>query len=110
MEISKDLNAALSVAYNEAKKRKHEYLLPEHFIYASLFFEIGRELVYACEGDEKELKNDLKLFIDSNKVPKTSSNAPVQSLGFQNMMDNAVLHITSAEKKTLEMLGLDYIN
>ncbi len=103
MEISKDLNAALSIAYNEAKKRKHEYLVPEHFIYASLFFEFGKEIVYACNGDEEELKNDLKTFIDGDNIPKSTSNTPVQSTGFQNMMDNAVMHITSAEKRKLEI-------
>jgi len=103
MEISKDLNAVLSIAYNEAKKRNHEYLLPEHFVYASLFFEFAKELVYVCDGDEKELRKDLMNFIDGDNIPKTKSENPVQSLGFQNMMDNAVFHITSAEKERLEI-------
>jgi len=103
MKMSKNLNATLSVAFNEAKKRKHELLLPEHFVYASLFFEFGNELLEMVDGNKEELKNDLKSFIDSDMIPKTRAKDPVQSIGFQDMMDDAVFHIASAEKSTLEV-------
>jgi len=103
MKMSKELNAALSVAFNEAKMRKHEFLLPEHFVYASLFFEFARELIDRVDGDENELKNDLKNFIDGDNIPKIKSQNPVQSLGFQDMMNDAVLHISSAEKDLLDI-------
>jgi len=56
MNISEDLNQVIMAAFNEAKTRKHEFLTPEHVLYASLFFGEGREIVENCGGDTELLK------------------------------------------------------
>ena len=45
MEINEQLNSILMAAYNEAKNRRHEYLTPEHILYASLHFETAQNLI-----------------------------------------------------------------
>ena len=47
MEISEALNHVILSAYREAEERKHEYLTPEHVLYASLFSKDGREILTA---------------------------------------------------------------
>lgn len=61
MQIERELQALLSAAYQEAKQRHHEYLTPEHLLYAALFFDYPREVLEACEiapDDVKEALSD----------------------------------------------------
>ena len=44
MEMSEELNQIFRSAFNEASARNHEYLTPEHLLYASLFFENGKKI------------------------------------------------------------------
>ncbi|HPO46614.1 MAG TPA: Clp protease N-terminal domain-containing protein, partial [Spirochaetota bacterium] len=45
-------------AFNEAKSRRHEYLTPEHLLYAALFFGEGRAIVEGCGGDVDRLRGN----------------------------------------------------
>ena len=54
MDISTELNEIIMAAYHEAETRGHEYLTPEHVLYASLFFERGREIILACGAAHEE--------------------------------------------------------
>gem|GEM_PF-5873373 len=36
MKVSQEVQAIFNAAYNEAKLRNHEYLTPEHILYAGL--------------------------------------------------------------------------
>ena len=51
MDISTELNEIIVAAYHEAESRGHEYLTPEHVLYASLFFDRGREIILSCGGN-----------------------------------------------------------
>ena len=102
MEISTELNEIIVAAYHEAENRNHEYLMPEHVLYASLFFDRGREILTACGGDMKGLTADLEGFF-STHVPVVESGKPIQSAGFQSVMENAILHTASADKESVEI-------
>ena len=41
MKISESLNQVIMAAYAEANTRSHEFVTPEHLLYASLFFDDG---------------------------------------------------------------------
>ena len=103
MKINDELNDILSAAFNEAKNRKHEYLLPEHILYASLFFENGREIIVNINGDIDKLKKELENFFGSDYIPTNEAEEPVQSRGFQNVIENAILHVVSAEKEEVDI-------
>jgi len=102
MEISKELNEIIMAAYREAESKGHEYLTPEHVLYASLFFDRGREIVLACGGNVESLTRDLEGFFTKH-VPVTEGEKPVQSAGFQSVMENAILHTASSEKESVEI-------
>ncbi len=103
MKINDELNDILSAAFNEAKVRKHEYLLPEHILYASLFFENGREIIVNVNGNIDKLKKELENFFKSGYIPINETKEPVQSRGFQNVIENAILHVVSAEKEEVDV-------
>jgi ATP-dependent Clp protease ATP-binding subunit ClpA len=102
MEISDELNQIIIAAYREAESRNHEYLTPEHVLYASLFFDRGREIVTRCGGDVRSLRGDIEEFFTAH-LEVVDNSKPVQSMGFQSVMERAILHTASADKSTVEI-------
>ena len=108
MELNSVLNEVLMAAFNEATAKKHEYLTPEHILYASLFFEEGQILIEALGGNVNNLKTTIENFFDK-KMEKFEGDEPKQSVGFQNVMERAIWHTASAQKETLD-LGDVYVS
>ena len=103
MKINEELDHIFRAAYTEAKLRSHEYLTPEHILFASLFFESSSEIIRSCGGDVKGLQAKLEDFF-ATKIPKTAKEMdPVQSASFQNVIERAVWHTTSAQKGELDI-------
>ncbi|HEX7503108.1 MAG TPA: Clp protease N-terminal domain-containing protein, partial [Acidobacteriota bacterium] len=102
MEIDDELNRILAVAYADARSRKHEYLTPEHILHASLFFAAGAGIISRCGANVELMKRELETYMNE-QVPKTTRKDPVPSLGFQDLMERAVVHTVAAEKKLLEI-------
>ncbi len=103
MKISEELDSIFRTAYTEAKLRSHEYLTPEHILFAALFYESSSEIIRACGGDVKHLQTRLEDFF-ATKLPKLKRETdPVQSASFQNVIERAVWHTTSAQKGELDI-------
>ena len=60
MEISEVLNNILMSAYNEAKNRHHEYLTPEHILYASLYYDEGKKIVTGAGANVEKIILDIE--------------------------------------------------
>jgi len=101
MEISTVLNQILMAAYNEAKNRKHEYLTPEHVLFAALYFPEGREVIKGCGGNIEQLKRNLDKHL-STRIPVIEEGEPIQSVGLQHVIERAIMHINSAQKEILD--------
>jgi ATP-dependent Clp protease ATP-binding subunit ClpA len=102
MEMQEELNRVLAVAFADARGRKHEYLTPEHILYASLFFAAGAGIMNRCGANVELMKKELETYLNE-RVPKAAKADPVPSLGFQELMERAVVHSLAAEKKLLEI-------
>ncbi len=102
MEINHELNNILMAAFQEAKMRKHEYLTPEHVLYATLFNETGRDIIRGSGGDVDSLGRKIKEFFDRH-ITTVESDEPVQSEGFKNVLERAIWHTSSAQKEELEI-------
>ncbi|MCP5047509.1 MAG: AAA family ATPase, partial [bacterium] len=103
MRVSEELNNIITAAYTEAKARSHEYVTPEHILYAALFFGSGTQIILACGGDISVLKSELENFFKDGYIPVKKGQEPVQSEGFQNVVENAMLHVVSSGKNTLDI-------
>ncbi len=103
MRVSEELNNIITAAYSEAKARAHEYVTPEHILYASLFFGTGHKIIAGCGGDVERLKKELEQFFKGDFIPVKEGKNPVQSEGFQNVIENAMLHVVSAGKQVLDI-------
>jgi ATP-dependent Clp protease ATP-binding subunit ClpA len=102
MEINHELNNILMAAFEEAKTRRHEYLTPEHILYASLHNEVGKDIIEGSGGDVKNLILKIEDFFKKH-ISSVDSNEPIQSVGFKSVLERAIWHTTSAQKDELEV-------
>ncbi|PIE68103.1 MAG: ATP-dependent Clp protease ATP-binding subunit ClpA [Deltaproteobacteria bacterium] len=99
--ISKELSATLGFAVREAKKRRHEYVSIEHVLFAILHDNTGLDIVEKCGGNADNIKSNLEMFFNENMemIPEESEYVLQQTIGFQRVIQRAVNHVRSAEKK-----------
>ena len=102
MRINRELQAILNAAYQEAKQRNHEYLTPEHVLYAALHFDYPRDVVAECGVDPDGVRTQLDRHL-KEKVPVVEGADPLQSLGFQNVIERAVFHTEAASKEEVDI-------
>jgi ATP-dependent Clp protease ATP-binding subunit ClpA len=102
MKVSQEVQAIFNAAYNEAKLRNHEYLTPEHILYAALSFEQVRSILEACEADVEQLRRGMEAYFEQ-KIPQVKNTEPVQTAGFQSVIERAVLQSQAAGKEEVEV-------
>ena len=67
MRISRELEVSLTLAVNEARRRRHEFLCVEHVLYALLHDDDVAEVIRHCGGDVAALKRDLERFFEDTR-------------------------------------------
>ncbi len=99
--ISKDLEATLNGALKEAKTRRHEYVSLEHLLFALLRDKDGKSTILACGGDLEKLHKSLEEFFDGQMetLPAGIDRDPQQTLSFHRVLQRALIHAQSAERK-----------
>ncbi len=102
MKINEELNKVLMAAFNEAQDKKHEFLTPEHVLYAALHNNEGKKIIENVGGDVSNLLSNIEDYF-KEKIPVVEEGEPIQSVGFQNIMEKAIWHTTSAEKEELDL-------
>jgi ATP-dependent Clp protease ATP-binding subunit ClpA len=101
MRISPEVEIALSLAANEAARRRHEFITVEHLTYALLFDEQTALVVKHSGGDIRELKKKLETFLDTQLevLPEDMASTPSASLGVQRAIRRAAAHVQSSGKE-----------
>jgi ATP-dependent Clp protease ATP-binding subunit ClpA len=105
MRISRELEVTLTLAVNEARRRRHEFLCLEHVLYALTFDETVSNIIRQCGGDVKGLQRDLEVFFKENleQLPEgADEQEPQQTLGFQRALQRAAAHVQSSGKDVIE--------
>jgi ATP-dependent Clp protease ATP-binding subunit ClpA len=101
--ISKELESTLNIALKEAKRRRHEYVSLEHLLYALLQDKDASRAIINCGGDIDRLRKSLDEFFNGqmDALPEGVDQEPHQTLGFHRILQRAVIHAQSAEKKEI---------
>src|SRR5215470_4638322 len=101
--ISKELEGTLNVALKEAKQRRHEFVCLEHLLYALLQDKDASGAIINCGGDIDRLRKALEEFFNAQlqKLPDGFDQDPQQTLSFHRVLQRAVIHAQSAEKKEI---------
>ena len=92
MKLDETASQIIISASTEAHYRNHEYVTPEHILYAALFFEESINIIKACGGDINKLKN----------IPVIKNGKTSESIGFQNVMQNTAIHAISSGKDIIK--------
>ncbi len=103
--ISKELSTTLGIAVREAKKRRHEYVCIEHVLYAILNYGSGIETIKKCGGNPETIKKNLDAFFKEKMTTMDDGKDYVlqQTVGFQRMIQRAINHARSAEKREVNL-------
>lgn len=101
--ITKELEATLNFALNEAKTRRHEYVSLEHLLFALLRDKDGKAAIIACGGDIERLRKSLEEYFTGQMetLPQGWNQEPQQTLSFHRVLQRAVIHAQSAERKEI---------
>jgi len=105
MRISGHVQAIIDAAYNEAKIRKHEYLTPEHILYAALAFDEVQGVFFSCGADLELLKNGMESFFDQ-KLPIKNTGEPTKTVGFHSVIERAVIQSRSSQKEMIDVADI----
>jgi len=108
MEYSQELKDTLATAFNEAVRRRHEYVTLEHVLYALVSDPKVAKIIRACGGNLDHLRTDLDAFFDANMtpLPEGVDQDPQQTLAFQRVFQRAVMHVQSSGKSVMDSPNL----
>ncbi len=101
MMLSPDLEHTLNLAIQNAREDAHEFITVEHLLLALLSNESVSRVLRACAGDVDHLKVELTGFLEQNvpTIPAESEEEPQPGLGFQRVLQRAILHVQSSGQK-----------
>ena len=99
--LSKELEITLNNAFTVAHSKRHEFITVEHLLLALLDNITTIPILIACGCNLNLLKADLTHFINDNiaTLPEKSTRETQPTLGFQRVLQRAVFHVQSTDKK-----------
>ena len=99
--ISQELEVSLHMAFMDARQKRHELITVEHLLVAMLNNPSAQEVLSACGANLASLKDELTSHIEEH-TPIVSGENDVDTqptLGFQRVIQRAMLHVQSSGKK-----------
>jgi ATP-dependent Clp protease ATP-binding subunit ClpA len=103
--IAHELEVSLHAAFVEARHKRHEFITVEHLLLALLDNPSAQEVIRACGAKIDDLRKNLIEFIEQH-TPIVAGDGDVNTqptLGFQRVIQRAILHVQSSGKK--EVMG-----
>lgn len=99
--IAQELEVSLHMAFMEARQKRHEFITVEHLLLAMLDNPSAAEVLRACAADVNALRQQLTEFIDKHtpRMPGEEEVDTQPTLGFQRVIQRAILHVQSSGKK-----------
>jgi len=99
--LSQELEFSLNAAFQAAREKRHEYITVEHLLTALLDNPSAARVLRACGGNIDDLRRNLVAFMRDNVpvLPPESEVDTQPTLGFQRVIQRAVLHVQGVGKK-----------
>jgi ATP-dependent Clp protease ATP-binding subunit ClpA len=99
--IAQELEVSLHMAFMTARQKRHEFITVEHLLLAMLDNPSAAEVLRACAADVNILRQQLTEFIEKHTplVPGEDEVDTQPTLGFQRVIQRAILHVQSSGKK-----------
>jgi ATP-dependent Clp protease ATP-binding subunit ClpA len=98
--IAQELEVSLHMAFMEARQKRHEFITVEHLLLALLDNPSASEVLKACAAEIDDLRKLLSEFVTEHTPILTTEDTDTQpTLGFQRVIQRAILHVQSSGKK-----------
>ncbi|MTW10755.1 ATP-dependent Clp protease ATP-binding subunit ClpA [Pseudoduganella eburnea] len=109
--IAQELEVSLHMAFVEARQARHEFITVEHLLLALLDNPSAAEVLRACAVNIEDLRKTLTNFIGDNTptVPGTGEVDTQPTLGFQRVIQRAIMHVQSASNGKKEVTGANVL-
>ena len=109
--IAQELEVSLHMAFVDARASRHEFITVEHLIAALLDNATAVEVLKACAVNIAELRAQLKNFINDNTpvVPGNDEVDTQPTLGFQRVIQRAIMHVQSTSSGKKEVTGANVL-
>ncbi|MBT3826435.1 MAG: ATP-dependent Clp protease ATP-binding subunit ClpA [Nitrosomonadales bacterium] len=99
--IAQELEVSLHMAFMDARQKRHELITVEHLLLAMLDNPSASEVLNSCGANLEKLRENIAGHIEEH-TPKVSGKEEVDTqptLGFQRVIQRAMLHVQSSGKK-----------
>src|SRR5450830_255398 len=109
--IAQELEVSLHMAFVEARQARHEFITVEHLLLALLDNPSAAEVMRACAVNIDDLRKTLSNFITDN-TPTVSGTSEVDTqptLGFQRVIQRAIMHVQSSSNGKKEVTGANVL-
>ena len=109
--IAQELEVSLHMAFVEARQQRHEFITVEHLLLALLDNPSAAEVLRACSANIDDLRKSLTHFIKDN-TPQVAGTEEVDTqptLGFQRVIQRAIMHVQSTGNGKKEVTGANVL-
>ena len=109
--IAQELEVSLHMAFVEARQQRHEFITVEHLLLALLDNPSAAEVLRACAANIDDLRKSLTNFIKDN-TPQVAGTEDVDTqptLGFQRVIQRAIMHVQSTGSGKKEVTGANVL-
>ncbi len=109
--IAQELEVSLHMAFVEARQQRHEFITVEHLLLALLDNPSAAEVLRACAANIDDLRSALTNFIKDN-TPQVGGTEEVDTqptLGFQRVIQRAIMHVQSTGNGKKEVTGANVL-
>ncbi|MBL8370846.1 MAG: ATP-dependent Clp protease ATP-binding subunit ClpA [Burkholderiaceae bacterium] len=109
--IAQELEVSLHMAFVEARQQRHEFITVEHLLLALLDNPSAAEVLRACSANIEDLRKSLSTFIADN-TPQVAGTEEVDTqptLGFQRVIQRAIMHVQSTGNGKKEVTGANVL-
>lgn len=109
--IAQELEVSLHMAFVEARQARHEFITVEHLLLALLDNPSAADVLRACAANLEDLRKLLRNFIDDN-TPRVPGNEEIDTqptLGFQRVIQRAIMHVQSTGSGKKEVTGANVL-
>lgn len=102
--ITKELQATINRAVDEAIRRRHEYLTLEHLLFALLKDPVANDVIRKCGGNINQLKRDLESYFSEqiDRLPGKEEQLPEQTAAFQRVLQYALLQAQGSGQERID--------
>jgi len=98
--IAQELEVSLHMAFMEARQKRHEFITVEHLLLALLDNPSAAAVLKACAAEIDDLRKLLSEFVTEHTPILATADTDTQpTLGFQRVIQRAILHVQSSGKK-----------